>query len=79
MKPVDVWSKNYEDRHNRAKGLHALDHVAAADLLNEFFEESKRELLGDHVRHEKCAAFRLIDSIQSRSEFRFHLRPREIA
>src|SRR6266478_3162744 len=78
VKPVDVWSKNYEDRHNCAKGLYALDHVAAADLLNEFFEESKRELLGDHVRHKKCATLRLADSIQLRSEFRFYLWPREI-
>ena len=62
VKTVDVGRKNYEDRHDRAQRLHALDHVAAADLLNEFFEESKRELLGDHVRHEKCAAFRLADS-----------------
>src|ERR1700741_652704 len=78
VKAVDVRRKNYEDRDNRAKRLHALNHVAAAYLLNEFLEEAKRELLGNHVRHEKCTAFRLADSVQLRGEFRLYLWAREI-
>ena len=78
VKPVDVWGENYQDRRNRAQSLHALDHVAAADLLNEFLEKSKRELLGDHVGHEKCAALRFADFVQLRGEFCLYLRPREI-
>lgn len=79
MKTVDVGRKNYEDRRNRAKSLNALDHVPAADLLNEFIEETKRELLGDHVRHEECATLRFADLVQMRSEFRLYLRPCEVA
>ena len=63
VKPIDVRRKNDQDRHDRAKSLHALDHVAAADLLNEFVEKPKRELLGHHVCHEKCAALRFVDSL----------------
>src|SRR2546423_866191 len=63
VKPIDVRRKNDQDRHDRAKSLHALDHVAAADLLNEFVEKPKRELLSHHVCHEKCAALRFVDSL----------------
>src|SRR5439155_192656 len=52
--------------------------VAAADLLNEFFEKSKRELLGHHVSHEKCAPLRFADCVQSLGEFRFYFRSRKI-
>ena len=51
MKAVDVRRQNYKDRRDRAESLHALHHVAAAELLNEFVEESKRELFRNHVRH----------------------------
>ena len=63
MKPVDVRGENHQDRRNRAEGLHALHHVAATNLLNEFLEKPKGQLLGHHVRHEKCAPFRFVDSI----------------
>ena len=78
MKTVDVWCEDNQNRHNRAEGLHALDHVATADLLNEFFEKPKRQLLGNHVRHEKCAPLRLVDTIQSLGEFRLYLGTRKI-
>ena len=78
MKSVNVWRQDDEDRRNRAESLHALDHVSATDLLNEFVEESKRQLLGDHVRHEKCAPLRFADLVQLRGQLCLHLRPREI-
>src|SRR3989442_13673813 len=78
MKTVDVRRKDHQDRRDRAEGLHTLDHVTTADLLNEFFEKPKRELLGNHVRHEKCAALRFADAIQSLGEFRLYLGPRKI-
>src|SRR5207249_6157205 len=78
VKTVDVRRENYEDGHNRAKCLYALDHVAAADLLNELFEKTKDELLSDHVCHEKCAALRFADSVQLRGEPCLYFRPREI-
>src|SRR5439155_27016364 len=63
VKSVDVRRKNDQDRHDHAKSLHAFDHVTATDLLNEFLEKPKRELLGHHVCHEKCAALRFVDSL----------------
>ena len=78
MKAVDIRRKNYEDRYDCAESLHALDHVAAADLLNELFEEAKRQLLGDHIRHKECAALRFADLVQMRRELRLYLRSRKI-
>src|SRR5205809_1801468 len=78
MKAVNVWRQDNEDRRNGAESLHALDHVPATDLLNEFVEEPKRQLLSDHVRDEKCAPLRLAYLVQLRRQFSLHLRPREI-
>ena len=78
MKTVDVRREDHQDRRNRAEGLHALDHVAAADLLNEFLEKPKRELLGNHVCHEKCAPLWFADAIQLLGEFRLYFGPRKI-
>ena len=78
VKAVDVWRQDNQDRRDCAESLHALHHIAAADLLNKFVEEAKRELLGDHVRHEKCAPLRFAHLVQLRGQFRFHVRPREI-
>ena len=78
MKAVNVWRQDNEDRCNGAESLHALDHVSATDLLNEFVEEPKRQLLGDHVRHEKCAPLRFAHLVQLRGKFCLHLRPREM-
>ena len=64
MEAVDVGRQDDENRCNRAESLHALYHISAADLLNEFVEKSKRELLGYHVRHEKCAPLWFADLIQ---------------
>ncbi len=47
MKAVNVRRQDHEDRRDRAQRLHALHHVPAADLLDEFFEEAKRQLFGD--------------------------------
>ena len=78
MKTVDVWGKDHQYRHNCTDSLHALDHVAATDLLNEFLEKSKRELLGHHIGHEKCAALRFADCVQSLGKLRFYFRSRKI-
>ncbi len=78
MKPVNVGREDHEDRSNRAQGLHALHHVAAADLLNELLEETKRELFGDHVGHEKCPALRLGNSVEILGQLRLHFGLREI-
>ena len=78
MKTVDVRRKDHKDRCDRAEGLHALDHVAATDLLNEFFEKPKHELLGNHVRHEKRAALRFADFVQLLGEFRLYFRSGKI-
>ena len=59
MKPVNVRSEDDEDRDDGTERLHALQHVAAGDLMDEFLEETKRQLLRDHVSHEKCPALRL--------------------
>ena len=78
MKAVDVRCQNNEDRRDSAESLHAFNHVTATDLLNEFVEEPKRQLLSDHVRHEKCAPLRFAHLVQLRGKFCLHLRPREI-
>ena len=79
MKAVDVRGQDHENRRNRAQSLHALHHVAAAELLDKFVEKTKRELLGHHVRHEKRAPLGFADLVQLRGQFCLHLRPREIA
>src|SRR4029434_7808664 len=75
---VDIRRQYNENRCNGAESLHTLDHVSASDLLNEFVEEPKRQLLGDHVRHEKCAPLRFAYLVQLRCQLCLHLRPREI-
>jgi len=47
-------------------------------LLNKFIEEAKRELLGDHVRHQKRASLRFADLVQLRGQSCLYRRPREI-
>ena len=79
MKAVDVRRQDHEDRRDRAQSLDALHHVAATELLDKFVEEAKRQLLGDHVRHEKRAPLRFADLVQLRGQFCLYLRPREIA
>ena len=78
MKAVDVRGQDHENRRNRAQSLHALHHVAAADLLNEFIKEAKRELLGNHICHQKRAPLRFADLVHLRGKLCLHLRPCEI-
>ena len=71
MKAINVRRQYHEDRRDSAQGLHALYHVAAAELLDKLIEEPKRELLGDHIRHEKRSPLRFADFIHLRGKLCF--------
>src|SRR6266853_2990360 len=66
VKTVDVGGKDHQDWQNCAQSLHALNDVAAADMLDEPIEKTKRELLRHHVGHEKRAALRFADIVSLR-------------
>ena len=78
MKAVQVWRKYHQDRRDRAECLHALDEIAPTDLLDEFFEKAKGELLCDKVCQQKGPALRLGNCADLVIEFRLHFRLREI-
>ena len=79
MKAVEVRREHHQDWRDRAERLHALDHVARADLLNEFLEKTKGELFCDQICHQKSAPLRLGNGADLLAEFRLHFWLPEIA
>ena len=79
MKSIDVRREHDEDRSDPAQCLHAFDDVSGRDLLDEFLEESKRELLADEIRHQERAALRFGHAIHRLGEHCLHFRSGEMA
>ena len=74
VKAVNVRREQHQDGHDRAQRLHAFDHVAAADLLDELFEQPKGQLFGHGIRHQKSPALRLDCAFELRRADRLRLR-----